>query len=300
MAQPAKKKKYIMSRVRTREVSLVDRGAVDRTFCLQKNEGEPVKKEILEACLSAPIDDEEGLNALLAKAETDPKAAEVITAALRLLTAFKDLLRPADLQLLESILSEQPLSEEAATEATEMQDKAEPEKPAEQKTEQAQKSARANGATPMPPEALAKFEEIAKARAQAEERVTRLEKQLEEREEADKLRVCIAKAQEQFPHLGPAKDVGQLLRKLESAGLDKDVEEMLRGANSRAQSSALFSEYGMGAHLTKSDDDPSAKLARKAEAIRKEQNVSLAKAHVMACEQNPDLYEAADKSKRGR
>lgn len=279
---------------------MVDRGAVNRTFCLRKNdEGEPVNPEILEACLKTALDNEDDLKEMLAKADTDPKAAEAVTAALRLLTAFKDVLKPADLKVIESILEEQPLDDEPPSEATEMQDK-DDEKPAQETKEATQKSARPDAAT-MHPEAQAKFVELAKANAAAEERITRLQKQLDDKNEADALRACVTKAAEQFPNLGPAKDVGLLLRKLETAGLDKDVEEMLRGANSRAQSAALFTEYGMGAHLTKSDDDgPNAKLARKAQEISKSQNVSLAKAHVMACEQHPELYVAADKSRGGR
>jgi hypothetical protein len=301
MATPAKKKRFILRRPRTAEISYVPAGAVDRTFCLRKNEGEPMKPEILQACLNASLDDEDKLAEMLAKAETDPKAAEAITAALRLLAAFKDLLKPADLELIQSILNEQPLPDEGPGGAAEMQDKASEPKPAQESQAPTQKSANNEGPPAMSQETQAKFEQIAKAHAEAEERISKLQKALADKEEADALRTCIAKAQEQFPHLGPAKDVGKLLRKLESAGLDKDVEEMLRGANARAQSASLFDEYGLGSHLTKSDDDSAAaKLHRRAQEISKSQNVPLAKAHVMACEENPKLYEESDKAKRGR
>jgi hypothetical protein len=302
-------KRAKLKRVKTKEVSLVPAGAVNRTFCLSKEDAIAMQKQILEDCLKTELENEADIDAALAKAETDPKAAEAIKAAIRLLTAFKDVLQPGDVDLLAEILNGP--SEETEGGEVMAENSAQADAEGENKDADAQKSAAptvkkaATSATEEAPdmneEHKARFEALTKAHAAAEERLNKLQKALEEKEHAERLRACVSKAQTSFANLGPADQVGRLLKKLEDAGLAKDAEEILRGANERAKSDALFKEYGNGPQSSMGEDSsPGAQLMKHAEEISKAQNIPLTKAHVMACERHPELYEAFDKANKKR
>lgn len=302
----AKPKTNTLRSVKTSEVSLVDSGAVMRTFCLRKNEG-GMLDDVIKACLETELEDEAAIDARLAKAGTGEKAAAAIKGALRLLAAFKDEISGDDLKALQDLASgtaaappadgagagtvaaEDKKTDDSASKAAGASDDAAKKKNGEEK--------------PMPselsPAAKAQIDAVEKANKAQQEKIEALQKALAEREDAEKTRECIAKAEREYPNLGPAQQLGPVLKKLEQAGLYKDIEGLLRGANERAKASALFKEFGKPGTFGRTEgDDPEAQLNKVAADIATKENIPIWKAHMKACEQHPDWYDAQDKSRK--
>jgi hypothetical protein len=277
----------------TDEVSVVPMGANNKRFCLRKSEEQ--MNAVIKACLDNPMDNEAAIDERLAKEGVEEKAGEAIKSALRILDAFKDELREEDLSLLAELAgapAAAPAEEEPA-----------PLAPFEAKEEATEKAAVAKSENRMTlaPEVKAQLETLAKARDAQKAQIEALEKQLKEREDAEKTRACIEKAAKEFPHLGPATKLGPVLKRLEEAGLYAEVENVLKGANARTDTSAIFKEFGSPHTYGKTEgDDPAARLNKAAADIASAKQIPIWKAHQEACAANPDLYEAIDPSRRRR
>lgn len=299
----AASKTNLLTDVVTHEVSLVDRGAVRRKFAFRKNEGR--MDDILKACLQAPLEHEDAVDAILEKRGVDKKAGAAIKGAIKLLSAFKEDLQETHrdaLQTLLSAISEAGPEEENDDEEGGTKKAAKSEEPVQETLEKADMQT-------LPAEIQAQFAEVRKAQERASAEAASLRKELDERKEQEHLRRCVEKASSQYADLGPAKVLGPVIQKLEKAGLFSEVESVLRGANARAKmggTSSLFKEAGTSEDWGQSDgDNADARLQKAAVDISKTENVPMIVAHAKACQANPDLYEQYKKeqalsAQRGR
>jgi hypothetical protein len=292
-------KTHQLSDVVTNEVSLVDRGAVRRKFAMRKKEGS-MMDEILKACLETTLENEAEIDAKLEKRGVDKKAGAAIKGAIKLLSAFKGDLQDSHLLALRTLLEEMAQDE---------QDEEDGETPAPAKKND-KGDAPVEKADMMLPDAIkAQFEAVRKAQEKAAAEATELRKELEQRKDQDHLRQCVEKAATQYADLGPARVLGPVIQKLEKAGLFKEVEGVLRGANERARmggTQSLLKEQGTSRGWGDSDaDSADARLQKAAVEIAKSDNVPLIVAHAKACEKNPELYqqyqrETALRAREGR
>lgn len=289
--------------VQTDEVSMVDRGAVGRKFAFRKRD-EAAMEDIIKGCLTTPLEDEAVLDSRLEKRGVDKKGALAIKGALRLIAAFKDSLRDQDCKFLADLIGAQDADDDDETgetksrKAAQVDKAAAPEAAAETTAPTAAADiAKAEGDVmeSLSPEIAARFASIQKAHEQTQERAAQLEKALHEQQDAQRTREFIDKAAREFPHLGPAKQLGPLLKSLADKDLYTQMERLLRGANERAQrgETALFSERGSPESFAKADEEDSAfsRLERAAASIAKAENIPHHKAITKACERDPKLYQ---------
>jgi len=290
----ARAKTNLLTDVTTHEVSLVDRGAVKRRFAFRKHEDDPMYDEIIKACLETPLEDEAALDAQLEKRGVDKKAGAAIKGAIRLLTAFQDSLQDSHRDALKR-LSAAPSADDDEDE--DENGKKPSKKAADSEEETTPVTAKKDDAPmAMPPEIQAQFEMVRKAQEADRAEAVALRKELEERKDAEHLRECIAKAATQYRHLGPEKVVGAALHKLEKAGLAKDIEAVLRGANERAKlggTEKLLKEEGTERGWADSDADTAdARIQKAAVEVAKARNLPIWTAKELVCRENPALYEA--------
>jgi len=288
----AKPKTHTLRRVKTDEVSLVDRGAVQRTFCLRKRSD--AMDEILKACLEAPLDDEAAIDARLTKAGVSEKGAVAIKGALSVLTAFRDELRDTDLTLLTELAGGAPPADAEVEAGADKETDAEDAEKASGDVNKAQEAAVA-----IPPEVQAQVEAVQKANREQQEQIAKLQKALAEQQDAAALRANIEKAAQEYPDLAPPAVLGPILKRLSEAGMLADVEPILRGANERGKADALLKEYGSAKSWGRTDgDDVQAKLNRATQEIAAKENVPLSKAMALAVERNPEMYLQYDTNRK--
>lgn len=293
-------KTNLLTDVTTREVSIVDRGAVRRKFLFRKNEEQPMYEEIIKACIETPLENEDAIDASLEKRGVEKKTGAAIKAAIRVLSAFKDNLQDSHKAALRSLMDEASDDDDDADEDA---------KTTKKKADTQPEDVKKDESVAMTPEVKAQFESVRKAQEAASAEAVALRKKLDEYDNKEHLRRCVEKAEKDFRHLGPAKVVGGVLQKLEKAGLAEEIEAVLRGANERARlggTEKLLKEQGSDHGWGDADDDTAdARLQKAAVAIAKADNVPLMVAHAKACEAHPELYaqyqrEMAHGAKEGR
>lgn len=140
-------------------------------------------------------------------------------------------------------------------------------------------------------------ESVRKRIDEMEERAERAEKIAKKEREARR-EVEFKKRAKNYNRVGSVEKIQKTLMKLdksEDEDVLKDVEELLKSAQSRLEDSDLFVEKGdSGSDTTDADS----KLEKKAEEIQKNNpDLSESQAFTEALEQNPDLYREYRESK---
>lgn len=284
-----------LSRMKTREVSVVDRGANRKVWALLKNEDGNVNAEIIKACLETPIEKEAEFDATLQKAGATDKARTAMTAAMRVIHAFKDQIKPSEFNLMVEGLGYQVPDATAVAAAVAKAAAAKPAPGADcptcgqtatQKDAGTESVIKEDVMKELPAEVRAQLEKSDKAQKEMNERLEKSEKALAVEMEKRHTRECVAKAAKEFAHLGPAEEVGEVLKSLEG---NPGLEKLLRAANERAKAAALFEERGRT--VSKSSGDAFKQITASAAELRKaDSKLTPAQAFDNALRLNPEVY----------
>ncbi len=288
---------YQLEDLETREVSLVDVAANKRKFAFRKDNGEAMNakeaQEFLSAILETPLENEAALQANLEKAGYDKRTGTAVRSAIKILQANADALSDQHKQALNALSS-------AAREEEEEDDKG------GKGSKENKNKAAGGGSTPTPepkvemsPEVKAQFDFIKAAREKDQAELLELRKSLQARDDADKVRAAVAKAESEYPALSGHDKIGNLLHKAAGLGEEalKDLEDTLRAANERAKLGGTDRIVGKS-HGTSRDwagsngTSAEAQLQAKTLEIAKNGGLDMRQAFVKACEQNPKLYDA--------
>lgn len=293
MANSSKKRTYVLTDLETREVSLVDVAANKRKFAFKKNDGEGDKamdekelKELLSACIETELEGEAEITKALEKSGYDKRGQASIKAALKLLAAHKDDLQASHKSAMRALATEGRDDDDDDDDDKDGK-KAAKNKAAGGLSEEAMKG--------LPAEVQAHFALVEKARQEDRAKMAELEKAMKQRDEADQLRVCVAKAKSEFPHLVGHDELGSMLQKAQAAGIGEQLEKTLRAANERAKMGGT-KELLKGARGTTSDSPTGGQSAEervkaKSVEVAKASSLTIADAISKVFRDDPALYD---------
>lgn len=305
MGEEKKKKRFDLSDVTTREVSLVDRGAVGVDFLILKQEKGAgiMNEEILKAIDKIIKGDFAGDTQVdeLLKA-MDEKVRGAVKAALRLLSAHKDAL-PGD------VFSK--LAGLAGYGYADPKEKGE-KYPYKEKYPGVKKAVleAAGEAWDKVADVFKSFEtetvEIQKASESPE--VVALKKQLSDRDalikkHTEEIRKSeFVKKAEALKHIGKADEVGPLMMaiedKLEKADSEK-INTLLKSVNEQIEKGNVFGENGSS--NKPSGSNAYAEIQKMADVkIKDNPKLSAAEARTLVMRENPDLYSKYEQERAGK
>lgn len=280
---------YDLEDLQVFEVSLVTRPANGRAFYMTKAVDQRTNKMVNEkilALMETPIDSEDKIDAVIAKAEMSEEAVTAVRAALRLLDAFKEEI-PSDTLAGLADAAGMDLREEESKEA-EVDKEEETLKSAEEIISKAD----------IPADLRPTLEALWKSNQEQQERVQQLEGVLKaERDERllNEETTRIADAYSRVPGGEPAK-VAQMLIDLRKAAPDSAsaVEEILTATQRAlvAKEDGAFEEAGVSTVDATPGDSWGKIKAMAAELVTKGESESQAKAVDQVLTDNPELYAA--------
>lgn len=305
-----------LTELTTKEVSLVTRGAVNRRFAVKKEDAMSSMDLILKAVLEQEAEGEAAVLAQLEKSEMSPKGRDAMLGVFRLMSAFRDEI-PADVAKSAPKMAGYPEDtkkgkakkdfppaegDDAEPDADDEEDKKFPPSKKKASKEPATKTA------DMPPELRAQFEAVNKAQQEAVEKAERLEKALEVERDARLTKEFVEKAGKEFATIGPAGEVGSVLKSLHGLGGDLagKVEKLLKLAAERATQANLFGQRGHDASMAHGADNSAWGKIEKAakEMVNKSADTTLSQAQAidLVLKRNPELYEEyrVEQQKGGR
>lgn len=289
-----------LSEVETKEVSLVDRGAVRLKFALTKADGALMEK-LIKAALETPLDNEDAIDALLEKAAVDAKAAPAIKAALRLVASVADVM--TDVQKASVLAKAFGAPAAAPSDEEEEEEEEEGAAPPFGKTPTTKSDSKQEPAvtdSKIAPEVQAHFDTLAKANKDLQEKLEKQEKALAVELEKAEAKECLEKAAADYPLVGATAKVGAFIHSLKKAGLwNEDAQEILKGAQEKAKAGELFSEKGTG-RGNGGARSAEAELHKAATAIAEAKKIPFSKAYTEACEANKDLYAKYEQERTAR
>lgn len=324
-----------LRQIRTKEVSLVTRGAVGKRFALKK-EATEMSEQILKAVLEQEAEGEDAVRAELSKSGVSDKAADAMIGIVRLMSAFRDEL-PAEVlkkapKMAGAVNDEahdyaegdgkfpgkkaRKATKKGKAKAAEMPDDDGDEDEDEDEDEDkkfppSKKTSKTMKSDDLPPEMRAHFEAVEKAQAEAIEKAARLERELHVERDARLTKEYVAKAEKEFRGLGPAAEVGEVLKALHLLGgeLPKAVEKLLKTASERANTGALFAERGTDGSMrstngaaVRPDVEIWHQISKMAEGLIQKSgagNLTREQAVSQVILQNPELYEQYRAAKAG-
>ncbi len=270
--------KAMIAAIETKEVSVVEAGAVRRRFAITKSEGQKMDPEILKAVLETEA---KGEKEFVASLKSEGKSAEQVAASvagMRFMLGYKDVIDGAQLaQVAKAVGITLPV----------------------EKAESAPKPIVANKALE------AELVEVRKSNASLAEDLKLTTARLDAMSDAEEIREAVTKAEELFPKLGEPDKVGAFLKALKdvSPELRTQGEEILGAANERAvMKSDLFNEIGSQGG-NPGDGSSENELERIAKEIRTKSltagvDMSEAEGWSKAMDLNPDLYTKSIQEKR--
>ena len=281
-----------LTEVLTNEVSLVGRGAVNRKFALKKEASE--MDEILKAVMEQEAEGEADIKARFAKSGVSEKGQAALAGMHRLWAAFRE-------EMPDALAKAFPWQEE---EDDDDKDKGKKKK-ADKKKEDAKKSdaepfdiAKAD----LPDHVKAHIVALQKSNDESRAEREALAKAVAVERDARLTKEYIEKADRDFSSIGPAAEVGPILKSLHGADevLAGQVERLLKMAAERANKAALFSERGRSAALA-----PSGAWDRIVKAadglVQKGTDGSLTQAAAidLVIKRDPELYNAYLAERKG-
>ena len=295
----------------TNEVSLVKRGAVNRRFAVKK---EATVDQILKAVLEQPADGEDAVRAALEKSDVSPQGRDAVLGAVRILSAFRDVI-PAEIAKAAPKMAgyandeahdyaegggkgkfpakkkmKKDMADGDGDEDEDEEDEEEHKFPPSKKKKATYKSA------DLPADARAHLEAIEKAQQEAVEKAAQLERELQAERDVRLNKEFVEKAQRDFGTLGPAKDIGPVLKSLHAVDGDlaTKVERLLKQATERVKTAALFAERGRDGSAQGDEDTAWGQIQKRAsELVSKsaDGNMSHAQAVALVMQRDPELYE---------
>lgn len=211
-----------LEKLETLEVSLVPKGANKRRFAIRKAE-ETTMQEIINAVLSAELDNEAQVDKVLKAAGMSDKAIAACKSMLKLATGFKDEM-PKDLMTMLAKLAGYAGGVEKADKGPSLED--------------------------LPAEARAHVEALFKASKAAEDRAAKAEALLKAERDERRTKEFVAKAAEELPHLPGAKadELGPVLKSLADVS-PADYEKILgvlKAADAAIKASEVLAQVGRG------------------------------------------------------
>jgi hypothetical protein len=282
------------------EVSLVPKGANKKKFLLLKQEGGFTMDEIMKACLELELENEQEVEEVLKAKKISPKAMSAVKGALRILSAFKDEL-PKDVMTTMAGLAGYSYAKPAKAE----KQKKKPEEEEKEKKKLPFKKEDGTVDWESVPEEMRpalqmlwkENEENVKKHDDAVKKADELQKALEIEQQTRIAKEFLDKGND-FPNIGDAKKVGDILRKSYEVSDEygKEVEEVLKTANDRIEKS-LFDEIGSNVQ-----PEPGAGAWGKIEElakgiVQKNDSMTMAQAIDLILDQKPELYEEYQKEK---
>lgn len=281
----------MLTGVKTRELSVVGRGANSRRVALTKSEDRNMEfADLIKTVMDTEAEGETVLVATLKAANTSDEAIEVAVANFRLQSGFKDKLSKEQF----SEVAKAAGFDVAKTEDEKRQDEEEdPKKPGFFMNGKRMPTKKSHVPADMPAEMQKAFDAqnatIAELKKSADESAAVV---VELRKEAE-LKGHVAKCEKEFAHVPglSAQEMGVKLQKAYEVSEDfgKAQEKEWGTVSAALQGSTLLQVQG----VTHSDDGSSAmaKMNAIAKEMRsKDSNLTEAKAFVKATEENPELY----------
>lgn len=298
--------------VETRELSVVDRGAVRRRFAMRKRdegEGEDAEQQVLRNVLALPLP--AAMEAAIEKLSPDAKAKLAMRSSMQVLHAYRDHLTDEHIAALHGLLGlpqaegdapqddpdttpddtkEPPMADTQKT----APDAAKTEAPAAPAAETAAEPKAQEADAPVEKRAEggdvdAKIEAVRKAMAKENEALRKaLHTELHKR----RVQESVQKARRELPAFVDPGAWGDLIVKLEDAGLWEEAQPLLKAAHAAAQSGHAMLT-GTRGHTDDGQTGADGQLAVHAAAIAKRDGISEAAAMMKALEENPALYDAA-------
>ena len=293
----------------TLEVSLVPAGANKKgRFPIMKTEADEMS-ETLHAVLDAPSTNEEKFDQIIKEAGINEEGATAIAGALKLISAYSDVVSPADsVAIVAKAFAEKGEEEEEAKKQEEEEEAPAPEAeapapaaeapPAEESVEEEvvesadeeeelEKTEIAKSLKDSPANVKAEVERLWKANRELEAVIKR------ERDERER-KEYVAKASELYPNLPGmnAEELGVVLKTVND--LDKKlagkIESVLKSANEAIASGDVFQEIGSSVEANSDSSYGRLDAIAKSKVDKSAGSTSYHKAFTEALAENPELY----------
>ena len=302
----------------TLEVSVVPAGANKKgRFPIMKTEADEMS-ETLHAVLDAPSTNEEKFDQIIKEAGINEEGATAIAGALKLISAYSDVVSPADsVAIVAKAFAEKGEEEEEAEKGEEEEEAKKQEEEEDAPAPEAEAPAPAAEAPPAEEsveeevvESADEEEELEKteiakslkdspANVKAEvERLWKANRELEavikrERDERER-KEYVAKASELYPNLPGmnAEELGVVLKTVND--LDKKlagkIESVLKSANEAIASGDVFQEIGSSVEANSDSSYGRLDAIAKSKVDKSAGSTSYHKAFTEALAENPELY----------